>query len=89
MSHFFNFCYVYIYVCKSRYEDLKFLKKSKSVNESKQTSKSRISASGSIREVYNEIGGLDVNFNISNKGIYILDIKLNVRLENFKLFYYF
>ena len=43
--------YSLLYVFKLRYEDLKFLIKIRSINESKKTSKSNISTSESLRKV--------------------------------------
>ena len=77
LNHFLTLCYVF----KSKYEHLKFSKKirciNELVNESKQTLKGHIKISecpeGFLKA---QIEGFKVNFYISNKLVYTLDVEL-------------
>ena len=71
-------------VLESRYGDLKFSEKIRPINENKQTLKVisllKNILDGSIKA---QIEGLDVNFYISNKGVYTLDVELRYAVLKF------
>ena len=71
-SHFQTFCDV----SESRYGDLKFSEKIRSINESKLTLKSLSRVRNVLeRSIKAQIEDLDVNFYISDEGVHILDFE--------------